>query len=133
MVLAGLVNKRLVAMFVNAGINAIGICGADLGVMRSESINADRLGRVGGPPKVDVPALETLMQCSDIAVVSPVCLGLDGRLLNVNADMVAQSVAVALSADQLDFVTDVEGIRSDAACCASSMWKDCEHCSAIAS
>ncbi len=113
MVLAGLVNKRLVSMFVNAGVSAIGVCGSDLGIMRSEPINAERLGRVGGPPKVNVQALETMMQQSEIAVVSPVCLGDDGGLLNVNADMVAQSVAIALRADQLDFVTDVEGIRAE--------------------
>lgn len=113
MVLAGLVNKRLVAMFVNAGINAVGICGADFGLMRSMPINRDRLGRVGGPPMIDSEMLETVMRNCEIAVVSPVCLGDDGGLLNVNADMVAQAVAVALRADRLDFVTDVEGIRSD--------------------
>lgn len=111
-VLCGLVNKRLVANLNAAGIKALGICGADQGVMHAEFLNQDQLGRVGGPPNVDVNVIEALLSTTQVLVVSPVCLGPDGALLNVNADLVAQAVAVALNTDCLDFVTDVEGVRT---------------------
>jgi acetylglutamate kinase len=112
MVLCGLVNKRLVARLVAAGVPALGLCGADLGLMRTSLLNADRLGRVGGPPSVDHERLGDLLDRGHMLVLSPVCLGPDGDLVNVNADTVAQTVAVALDADCLEFVTDVDGVRT---------------------
>lgn len=111
MVLCGLVNKRLVARFVHAGLDALGVCGADLGILHSEFLNRPQLGRVGGPPSVDGAALRRLLATTRVLVVSPVCIDSDGGLLNVNADVVAQVIAVAVEADRLDFVTDVTGVR----------------------
>lgn len=112
MVLCGLVNKRLVAQLVNAGVSAIGLSGVDLGLMRAGFLNRERLGRVGGPPSVDGRELADQLQRGRVLVLSPVCLGPDGGLVNVNADMVAQAVAVALDAECLDFITDVDGVRT---------------------
>jgi acetylglutamate kinase len=112
MVLCGLVNKRLVAHLNAAGMNALGVCGADLGLLRSDFLNPDHLGRVGGPPRVDVAGLESLLETTRVLVLSPVSSAPDGALLNVNADVAAQAVAVSMNADCLDFVTDVEGVRT---------------------
>ncbi len=111
-VLCGLVNKRLVACTNSAGVKALGICGADQGIMRADYLNYEKLGMVGGPPKVNVPAIESLLATTQVLIVSPVCLGPEGELLNVNADLAAQSLAVALNTECLDFVTDVEGVRT---------------------
>ncbi len=111
-VLCGLVNKRLVAHFNRAGVRSLGICGADQGVMHAEFLNQAQLGRVGGPPTVEVDEIQSLLLTTQVLVVSPVCLGPDGALLNVNADLVAQSMAVALNTECLDFVTDVDGVQT---------------------
>lgn len=112
MVLCGQVNKRLVAHFQSANLDALGVCGADLGILRAEYLNRRQLGRVGGPPRVDVDALRRLLTAARILVVSPVCLAPGGGLLNVNADVAAQVIAVALDARHLDFVTDVRGVKN---------------------
>lgn len=114
MVLCGLVNKRVVARLQAAGHRVVGASGADLGLLRSDWLDRQRLGRVGGPPAVDLDALERLLLGADTVVLAPVCLGPDGGLLNVNADTVAQSVAIAVGAERLDFVTDVPAVRTQA-------------------
>lgn len=111
MVLSGLVNKRLVAHFRTAGLKAVGISGVDLG-MRSEFLDEDRYGRVGHEPRVETEAISAMLDVGEIVIISPVCLAPDGGLLNVNADVAARAIAVALQADRLDFVTDVEAVRA---------------------
>ena len=110
MVLCGLVNKRVVSTFNAAGLRTLGICGADLGVMRANFLNYRQLGRVGGPPEIDAAAIATLLGTTDVLAVSPVCMAPDGSLLNVNADAVAQTLAVAIQASCLEFVTDAVGV-----------------------
>lgn len=112
MVLCGLANKRLVAKLNSAGLSALGVSGADLGLLKSSFLNRERLGRVGGPPEVDGDALERLFDTAPVLVIAPVSMGPDGALLNVNADVAAQTIAVALGVTSLDFVTDVEGVKT---------------------
>ncbi len=111
MILCGLVNKRVVAHLNDYGVRALGISGADYGLMRASFLNEARLGRVGGPPEVSPEPLRRLLADRTVVVLAPVSLGPDGGLLNVNADVAAQSIAVALGAYSLDFVTDVEAVR----------------------
>lgn len=111
-VLCGSVNKRVVAHLNNAGLQAMGVCGADLGLMKAEYLNRSRLGQVGGPPEVNAQRINQILSTAQVLVISPVCLGPDGELLNVNADSVAQSLAIALGVDCLDFVTDVANVRT---------------------
>lgn len=113
MVLRGVVNVRLVAALVRAGMPALGMSGVDLAVMRSEFLNARELGRVGGPPRVDVDTIERLLGADVVPVFCSVCLGPDHRPLNVNADTVAHTLAVSLQAERLDFASDVEGVRTE--------------------
>lgn len=112
MVLAGLVNTRIVSRLVCAGVDAFGMTGVDQGAMRAEFLSRDALGRVGGPPRVALPPFEAALRAGRVPVVAPVCLAPDGRPLNVNADTVANALAVALCADALDFLTDVPGLRT---------------------
>ena len=62
MVLCGLVSKRVVARFVSEGIPAVGLSGVDHGLLTAEFLNRAQLGRVGGPPRVN---LEPLVQLLD--------------------------------------------------------------------
>ena len=68
-------------------------------------------GRVGDVVQVRTGLLQTLLGLGLLPVISPVSLGDDGGALNINADEVATSVATALSAEELLFLTDVEGVR----------------------
>lgn len=112
MTLSGLVNKRIVAHLNHCGLSALGISGADAALMQSEFLNLAQLGRVGGPPRVNVPQLNRLMFACQVLVVAPVCMGSDGALVNVNADLVGQAIAVATEADHLDFITDVAAVKT---------------------
>lgn len=111
MVLCGLVNKRVVAALVGAGLPAVGLCGADLGLLRAGFINERALGRVGGPPRVDRTLLDELLIMDRVPVIAPLSVAPDGGLLNVNADAAAQAIAVAVGADGLELLTDVPAVR----------------------
>jgi len=110
MALRGLTNATVVSSLVARGVSARGLSGVDLGLLRSDFLNRHKLGRVGGPPRVDVDALQGLLEAGYTPVLAPICLGPDAGLLNVNADTVAHSVAVALGPSTLDFVSDVPGV-----------------------
>ena len=115
MVLSGLVNKRLVAHLVAAGVPAVGLSGVDWGLIRVEKMMhpAGDLGQVGRIVKVRPNGLETLTRQGVVPVISPISLGLDGQTYNVNADHAALSVAAALGAESLVFVTNVPGVLID--------------------
>lgn len=110
MTLCGLINTRLVAHLVAKGLPAVGLTGVDFGLMRSRAINELQLGRVGGPPRIEAAPLLDLLERGLQVVVAPICLAEDGGLLNVRADVVAQSIAIAVESDCLDFVVDVDAV-----------------------
>lgn len=114
MVLCGLVNKRVVARFVKAGLAALGLSGVDLGLLASEPLDAERFGRVGRGPVVAADRLRALLDAGCVPVIAPVSIDPDGGLLNVNADTAAIAVARALAADSLEFMSDVPGVRTSA-------------------
>lgn len=109
-ILAGLVNKELVAAIETHGGKAVGLSGVDGALIQSEIKNPE-LGYAGKVVKVDITPLEVLMKAGYIPVISPVSLGLAKEpILNVNGDTVAGELAAALSANRLIFLTDTEGI-----------------------
>lgn len=110
MVLSGLVNKRLVSLFVGAGTRAVGVSGEDAGMFRAEPKQGGKLGRTGEIVAVDAALIETLLQHGILPVVSPVSRGPDGGALNVNADDAATALAVALGAQRLLFVSNIPGV-----------------------
>jgi acetylglutamate kinase len=111
MVLNGRINKRLVASLLSAGVDAIGLCGMDGGVLRATLLDDGALGRVGRICSVRAELLQALLARDHTVVLSPISLGEDGAALNVNADDAAAAVASALDASELVFLTDVPGVR----------------------
>lgn len=113
MVLNGVVNTRLVRTLVNGGVDAVGLSGVDLGLVRVTplSVNGRSLGRVGAVQHVNGEALLQLLDIGITPVISPVSLGEDGLSYNVNADHVAAGVARAVEAARLVFVSNVPGVQ----------------------
>ncbi|HEX6134631.1 MAG TPA: acetylglutamate kinase [Longimicrobiales bacterium] len=114
MVLNGSVNRRVVSALVSAGVDAVGLCGVDGGLLRAELVADGALGRVGHITAVRTDLLRTLLHLGHTLVLSPLSIGTDGDALNVNADDAAAAVAAALGAEELLFLTDVPGVRDTA-------------------
>jgi acetylglutamate kinase len=113
MVLNGTVNTRLVRWLVNGGVDALGLSGVDMGLVRTTplTVNGKSLGLVGQVQAVNGEALLQLLDLGLTPVVSPVSLGEDGLSYNVNADHVATGVAKAVEAARLIFVSNVPGVK----------------------
>lgn len=109
-VLAGTVNRELVAAFIAAGVLAVGLCGMDALTTEAEPLRAE-LGSVGKPVRSNPGLLETLLDHAYLPVIACVAGDRSGRFFNVNADQMAVACAAALKVDQLLFLTDVEGVR----------------------
>jgi acetylglutamate kinase len=112
MALGGIANVRVVRWLINGGIDAIGLNGIDLGMIRVEKLDVEGadLGRVGKVSAVHIDRLLTLLDADIVPVIAPISLGYDGLSYNVNADHVAEALAVALEAAHLVFLTDVPGV-----------------------
>ncbi|MDO8687299.1 MAG: acetylglutamate kinase [Dehalococcoidales bacterium] len=114
-VLAGLVNKELVADINNLGGRAVGISGIDGAIVEGRIADKEK-GYVGAVTRVNTALLETLLQSAFLPIVAPVGLNTADRpantplALNFNADIVAGEIAVAIGAVRLIFLTDVAGI-----------------------
>jgi acetylglutamate kinase len=113
MVLAGHMNKKLVAALSGAGQSAMGLCGGDGRAFRARKklTNGLDLGFVGEISSVDPRWIETIWQQGCVPVISSVALGIDGQYYNINADQMASACAVACHADALIFLTDVSGVK----------------------
>ena len=112
MVLAGKVNKNLVAALGGLGIAAVGISGGDGLTFRARKKQTDPdLGFVGEIASSDPRLLEAIWQLNQVPVLSSVALGFDGEYYNVNADEMAAACAMATRADALVFLTDVPGVK----------------------
>jgi acetylglutamate kinase len=125
MVLSGVVNKGLAAGLTAAGLPALGLSGRDAGLLRARI--QPGLGRVGSPESVDTRVLETAWGAGFVPVVSPVSQGADGGALNVNADEAALALAVALHAEALLYLSDVDGVRLGAETVASLSADEVRH------
>lgn len=111
MVLAGQLNKRLVAAIGAAGQPAIGLCGGDLGMFRAAKKVSPDLGFVGEIRAVNTDAIQQLWTAGIVPVVSSLALGFDGEYYNVNADQMASACAIACGAHALIYLTDVPGVK----------------------
>jgi acetylglutamate kinase len=114
MVLSGVVNKRLVAALLGAGVDALGISGEDAALLCAMPARGGTLGRTGEITTVRAGLLITLLNAGMTPVVSPVSRGEDGGALNVNADDAAAAIATALGAAELMLVSNVPGVREGA-------------------
>ena len=99
MVYAGSVNKNIVANLQARGINALGLTGADMDIIRSYQRPAQPVdfGYVGDIDKVDAARLAQLIDSGIMPVMAPLTHNGNGQLLNTNADTIAGETAKALA------------------------------------
>lgn len=112
MVLAGRVNKRLVAALSNAGLDVFGMSGIDRASIQAKKLEhpGGDLGYVGQITHVKAEVFRHMLEDGITPIVSPICYGPGGYVFNVNADHVALALATALPARELVFLTNVPGV-----------------------
>jgi acetylglutamate kinase len=122
MVLAGSINKSIVASIQQAGGRAVGISGKDGNLLIAERLTRKKtdpvtgavteidFGFVGEPARVNTEILETIMKSDAIPVIAPIGVGWEGETFNVNADTAAGAIATATQAKRLLLLTDVAGV-----------------------
>lgn len=108
-VLAGSVNRQLVAAFLEAGAPAVGLTGLDAWLTEAEPMSPE-LGAVGRPVRANAELLDLLVAHHYLPVVACVAADRQGRIYNVNADQMASALAIAFRADRLILLTDVAGV-----------------------
>ncbi len=117
MVLAGKVNKSLVAALGALGVPAVGLSGGDGLLFRARKKRAlleaggPDLGYVGEIVSSDPRWIEAIWQLNGVPVLCSMALGFDGEYYNINADEMAAACAIACRADALVFLTDVPGVK----------------------
>lgn len=114
MVLVGAVNRDLVGALNVAGATAVGLSGEDARTI-VVTPRDPRLGYVGDVERVDPQLLARLLDDGIVPVVATIGTDAAGQAYNINADTAAGAVAAALGAGKLVYLTDVEGVRRDAA------------------
>ncbi len=113
MVLAGKVNKELVAHLTEHKGNAVGLCGIDgkmITAERAEGANGEDLGFVGNITRVNVKPITDTLKNGCIPVIATVACGNDGNTYNINADTAASRIAAELGAENLILMTDIAGL-----------------------
>jgi len=133
MVLGGKVNKEIVAQINRQGGKAVGLSGKDGELILAEKMqivyqeDEDKPpeiidpGLVGAVKRVNPDVINTLIAKDFIPVIAPVGAGASGETFNINADLVAASVAAALSAGRLILLTDVDGVLDSSGSLISSI------------
>ena len=109
-VLAGQVNKDLVALLKGRGV---GLCGMDGHMITCRRKTDADLGFVGEIEKVNTALIDHLLDDSFIPVIATVGMDRDGVPFNINADTAAAELAIALGAEKLILLTDVRGVLQD--------------------
>jgi acetylglutamate kinase len=125
MVLGGKVNKEIVAGINRQGGMAVGLSGKDGGLISAKKLHIIYQEDADKPPEIIDPGLvgqvtqirsdviDTLVERDFIPVIAPVGAGENGETYNINADLVASSIAQALSAGRLIFLTDIDGVMDN--------------------
>lgn len=133
MVLGGKVNKGIVAQINQQGGRAVGLSGKDGGLIRARKLHIVYREDNDKPPEIIDPGLvgevthvnpsiiNTLTEQDFIPIIAPVGTGDSGETYNINADLVASSIAMALSAGRLIFLTDVDGVLDSSGTLISSI------------
>lgn len=117
MVLVGKTNKEIVSLLNQNDGKAVGICGIDGSLIECEPMDTDAegnpvdLGYVGRIVNINQKLLENLTKDEFIPVIAPVGMDREGNSYNINADTVAGSIAAAIGAEKLMFLTDIDGVH----------------------
>ena len=113
MVLAGKINKSLVNLLQSLGGKAMGLSGADGGLISAKQLDA-KLGYVGEITSVNVQPVLDLLEKGYIPVISTIGCDAEGNVYNINADTAAARIAGVLKAESLINMTDTVGLLEDA-------------------
>ena len=112
MVLAGKVNKSLVNLIQSLGGSAIGLSGADGGLIAARQLDP-RLGFVGEIESLNVKPVLDMLEMGYIPVISTVGCDAEGNVYNINADTAAAKIAGMLKAESFINMTDTAGLLED--------------------
>lgn len=106
------VNKSLVSLVEELGVNAIGISGKDGGLLKVEKkySNGEDIGFVGEITEVNTKILYDLLEKDFLPIICPIGMDKEYNSYNINADDAACAIAKALHAEKLAFLTDIEGV-----------------------
>lgn len=109
------VNKRLVTMVEELGVQSVGVSGKDGGLLKVEKKYADGedIGFVGNITDVNPKVLYDLLEKDFLPIVAPIGLDDEFQTYNINADDAACAIAKAVGAEKLAFLTDIEGLYRD--------------------
>lgn len=109
------VNKGLVGIMEQLGVNAVGLCGKDSSMLKVKKklAGGKDIGYVGEIVEVNHKLLDSLMDDDFIPVIAPIGVDENGDTYNINADDAACGIATCLKAEKLVFLTDIEGIMKD--------------------
>ena len=114
MVLAGRMNTSLVRRAHGAGVAAVGLTGADAGLLEGRIVSSDAsngvVTRTARPAAVNPTVLRVLQQAGYLPIIASVATGEDGEAVNINADDAAQAIAEAFSGSVLVYLSDVSGV-----------------------
>lgn len=115
MVLSGDVNKRIVNALQQENVRAFGFSGVDDNLFLASRMlmKGQDIGFVGNIDKVNTSLIDICKNNSLIPVISPISRDIEGNIFNVNADLAASELAMALKADDLIFISDVPGVLID--------------------
>lgn len=118
MVLGGSVNKSIVSLLNQVGGRAIGLTGKDADLIQATPLAlpgrpADALGYVGEVANINTEVLNKLTADDIIPVIAPIGTDKSGASYNINADLVASSIAIALNASRLLLLTNTPGILDE--------------------
>ena len=111
----GRVSKKLVAMVEALGVKAVSVSGKDgqLLTVKKRLADGQDIGFVGEVTKVNPKILYDLLESDYLPIVAPIGLDEDFLTYNINADEAACSIAKAVGADKLVYLTDIEGLYRD--------------------
>ena len=109
------VNKSLVTLVQELGVNAVGISGKDGGLLKVEKkySNGEDIGFVGEITEVNPQILYVLLEKDFLPIICPVGMDAEYNSYNINADDAACAIAKAVKAEKLAFLTDIEGVYKD--------------------
>lgn len=112
MVLAGKINKGLVALMESFGRHAIGLSGLDGRMIHARQLD-ERLGYVGEVTSIDPAPITTVLDNDYIPIISTLGCDKHGNVYNINADTAAAKIAAALGAESLMLMSDIPGLLRD--------------------
>jgi acetylglutamate kinase len=128
MTLAGKLNKEIVGLINTNGGNAIGLCGVDNNLLRARRFTGGDidLGLVGEVVSVNTALINLLLLNSMMPVISPIGVGPNGELFNINADLAAGAIASALKAEKLVYLSDIEGVLINKRLISTLSWMEAQ-------